>query len=94
MTHGNDLSSLHRHIPKEILPVEYGGLQPAFNNTKWREQIIRNENYFVRLESYNYRASVTNVSRKSSDESVKVSEIIHVCNQLEIKMKESDKSGK
>lgn len=52
MTHGGDLQSLHRHIPKSILPAEYGGLQGSFDNTKWREQIINDEEYFNRLEMY------------------------------------------
>lgn len=54
LTHGNDPTSLHRHIPKDILPVEYGGTQSTFDNTKWREQIIADEEYFDQLESYSY----------------------------------------
>jgi hypothetical protein len=23
--HGSDLTSFHEHVPKEILPIEYGG---------------------------------------------------------------------
>lgn len=34
------------------MPSEYGGHLGAFDNTKWREQIIRDENYFIRLETY------------------------------------------
>lgn len=66
ITHGNDLASLHRHIPKDILPVEYGGTQPTFDNTKWREQIIRDEQYFNRLESYSYdtNTSPSKLNRK------------------------------
>lgn len=52
-THGSDLQSLHRYIPKEILPAEYGGRQSNFDNTEWREQIIKDDKYFVRLETYN-----------------------------------------
>lgn len=52
-THGNDLKSLHRHIPKDILPTEYGGTQGGFDNIKWREQLLRDEEYFIRLEAYN-----------------------------------------
>lgn len=93
VTHGSDLSSLHRHIPKEILPVEYGGLQPAFDNTKWREQIIRDENYFIRLEAYSYHSSMPKISRNSSDENVKSHEIIDACNKLEITMTEDNRKG-
>lgn len=49
--HGNSLTSLYKHIPKEILPSEYGGDQPPFDNTNWREQILNDEDYFIRLES-------------------------------------------
>lgn len=43
---------MHQHIPKDILPLEYGGTQGAFDNTKWREQLINDQEYFVRLETY------------------------------------------
>lgn len=61
ITHGNDLSSLHRYIPKNILPKEYGGELEAFDNTKWREQIIDDEDYFQRLESYAINNNQKNV---------------------------------
>mgnify|MGYP003546536514 FL=1 len=32
--------------------LEYGGTQPAFDNTTWRQRILNNEEYFIRLESY------------------------------------------
>lgn len=50
--HGSSLSSVHRHIPKEILPKEYGGNQPPFDNTEWRIQILNDEDYFMDLEKY------------------------------------------
>lgn len=53
-THGKDLKSLHRHIPKEILPSEYGGTQGAFDNSKWREQLLNDQEYFTRLETYSH----------------------------------------
>ena len=46
---------MHRHIPKEILPSEYGGTQGAsFDNTKWREQLFNDQEYFTRLETYSH----------------------------------------
>lgn len=33
--------------------IEYGGSQPPFDNTIWRQKILNNENYFTRLESLN-----------------------------------------
>lgn len=32
---------------------EYGGTQPPFDNTIWRQRILNNEEYFNKLESYN-----------------------------------------
>ena len=49
--HGNDLNSLHKHISKDVLPLEYGGTQP-FDNTAWRTKILENEDYFIKLETY------------------------------------------
>lgn len=56
ITHGNKLSSLHRYIPKSVLPSDYGGEQGPFDNSKWRDQIIRDEHYFLRLETYVFNA--------------------------------------
>jgi hypothetical protein len=50
--HGNDLQSLYKHIPKECLPQEYGGMQPPFDNRIWRESIFENDDYFERLETF------------------------------------------
>ncbi|XP_055685291.1 alpha-tocopherol transfer protein-like [Lutzomyia longipalpis] len=50
--HGSDLASLYRFIPQEILPAEYGGLQPPFDNTMWRQQILNDEVYYKNLENY------------------------------------------
>ncbi|XP_062705817.1 alpha-tocopherol transfer protein-like [Aedes albopictus] len=51
--HGNNLNSLHKYVSKDVLPVEYGGNQPTFDNTEWRTAILDNEQYFIDLESYN-----------------------------------------
>ncbi|XP_055709444.1 clavesin-2-like isoform X2 [Phlebotomus papatasi] len=50
--HGSDLASLYRFIPQEILPAEYGGLQPSFDNSIWRQNILDSEEYFANLENY------------------------------------------
>ncbi|XP_055545875.1 retinaldehyde-binding protein 1-like [Wyeomyia smithii] len=54
--HGNSLSSLHKYIAKDVLPVEYGGTLPPFDNTEWRTNILDNEQYFIDLETYNHSA--------------------------------------
>ena len=60
--HGSNMNSLHKYIPKSILPAEYGGEQEPFDNTAWRENILDNEDYFANLES------MTSAERKLSGE--------------------------
>lgn len=50
--HGKKLESLHRFIPKEALPSEYGGTQQAFDNSTWRREILNDADYFNGLESF------------------------------------------
>ncbi|XP_072744855.1 clavesin-2 [Anoplolepis gracilipes] len=38
--HGNNLSTLHKHLPTDILPAELGGTGPAFNPGLWAEPVI------------------------------------------------------
>lgn len=38
--HGNNLSTLHEHLPTDILPTELGGTGPAFNPGLWAEPVI------------------------------------------------------
>ncbi|XP_033229107.1 uncharacterized protein LOC117180728 [Belonocnema kinseyi] len=38
--HGNNLSTLHEHLPTDILPAELGGSGPAFNPGLWAEPVI------------------------------------------------------
>lgn len=38
--HGNNLSSLHEHFPKDVLPVELGGEAPPFNPDEWSKVIL------------------------------------------------------
>ncbi|OXU26783.1 hypothetical protein TSAR_006491 [Trichomalopsis sarcophagae] len=38
--HGNNLSTLHQHLPLDILPAELGGTGPGFNPGLWAEPVI------------------------------------------------------
>ncbi|KAL1115571.1 hypothetical protein AAG570_005861 [Ranatra chinensis] len=38
--HGNNLSTLHDHIARDILPTELGGEAPPFNPTSWAESML------------------------------------------------------
>ncbi|KAI4478647.1 hypothetical protein M0804_011675 [Polistes exclamans] len=38
--HGNNLSTLHEHLPTDILPAELGGTGPSFNPGLWAEPVI------------------------------------------------------
>ncbi|XP_078045647.1 clavesin-2 [Augochlora pura] len=38
--HGNNLSTLHEHLPTDILPAELGGTGPAFNPGLWADPVI------------------------------------------------------
>lgn len=52
--HGSDHESLHRYLPRSILPEEYGGDQPPFNNTNLRLALEKMEDHFLSLQSYGY----------------------------------------
>ncbi|XP_046989790.1 clavesin-2-like [Schistocerca americana] len=53
--HGRDLNSLHAFISPDILPQEYGGQKPPFDNQAWRMKLLANEDKFVELETYGYK---------------------------------------
>ncbi|CAI9740231.1 clavesin-2-like isoform X2 [Octopus vulgaris] len=43
--HGINLTTLHQHIHKEVLPAELGGLEPPYNNQYWAKQLVGDENF-------------------------------------------------
>jgi len=53
--HGADLDSLHKYISPSILPEEYGGEQPPFDNSDMVQEINQMEDYFVGLQSNIYQ---------------------------------------
>jgi hypothetical protein len=52
--HGADMESLHRYISPSILPAEFGGEQPPFDNTSMVLQLHNLEQYFVDLQNNVY----------------------------------------
>ena len=38
--HGNNLSTLHDYLPKDILPTELGGDIPSINTDIWIQKIL------------------------------------------------------
>nr|CAD7195389.1 unnamed protein product [Timema douglasi] len=53
--HGRELSSLHAFISPDILPEEYGGKRPCFDNKTWRMALLANEDKLIELETYGYK---------------------------------------
>ncbi|KAK3927645.1 Clavesin-2 [Frankliniella fusca] len=38
--HGNNMSTLHEYVSKDILPAELGGEGPSFNPTLWSDELL------------------------------------------------------
>lgn len=53
--HGADLKSLHKFISPSILPAEYGGDQPSFDNSDMVQELNKMEGYFIGLQENIYR---------------------------------------
>ncbi|XP_035225599.1 alpha-tocopherol transfer protein-like isoform X2 [Stegodyphus dumicola] len=52
--HGNDLSSLHQFLPKEMLPEEFGGTQGPFGNARFYQSLLDNEEEYKKCQQYGY----------------------------------------
>ncbi|XP_047477055.1 alpha-tocopherol transfer protein-like isoform X2 [Penaeus chinensis] len=52
--HGSDLESLHKEIPKEILPVEYGGTNGTVEDIKnyWLQRVDARRDWLLEDEKY------------------------------------------
>ena len=53
ITFHDSLESLHDHVPKEILPEEFGGMQGIFDNSTCANRSINNKIYFTQLQRIN-----------------------------------------
>lgn len=52
--HGSDMSSLHKHIHPEHLPIRYGGCNPDYPYSLWIENLAKNEKVIKELEQLGY----------------------------------------
>jgi len=52
--HGCDYKSLHKYIPSEILPEEYGGMQSAMNNSDFVSKMLERDEQFKNDMTYGF----------------------------------------
>lgn len=45
--HGSDLRSLHRHLPRSVLPQEYGGTAGQLDMSAWSTLLLDSEEEFI-----------------------------------------------
>ncbi|XP_050439085.1 clavesin-2-like [Adelges cooleyi] len=55
--HGNNLSSLHKYINRNILPDYYGGAI-CFDPASWIHHFLSKDHYFEEIQKYGYNTSV------------------------------------
>ena len=48
----DSLTSLHEHVPKEILPEEFGGLNGPFDNYNTANAVFDREIHFRRVQQF------------------------------------------
>uniref|UniRef100_T1IUL4 CRAL-TRIO domain-containing protein n=1 Tax=Strigamia maritima TaxID=126957 RepID=T1IUL4_STRMM len=52
--HGNDMTSMHRHICVDILPHEFGGGKPPMDNSEFVRQMLAKDDEFYANMKYGY----------------------------------------
>uniref|UniRef100_T1IME1 CRAL-TRIO domain-containing protein n=1 Tax=Strigamia maritima TaxID=126957 RepID=T1IME1_STRMM len=52
--HGNDMTSIHRHICVDILPHEFGGGKPPMDNSEFVRQMLAKDDEFYVNTKYGY----------------------------------------
>ncbi|KAG8188110.1 hypothetical protein JTE90_029038 [Oedothorax gibbosus] len=52
--HGDDVNSLHKHLPPEILPEDLGGQLNNTANERFYDSLLNSEDVFVARNSYGY----------------------------------------
>lgn len=46
---------MHAFLPRDILPLEYGGTAGKFDNRPWHMQLLADEDYFKNYQNYGYK---------------------------------------
>ncbi|XP_058799097.1 clavesin-2-like [Phymastichus coffea] len=96
--HGNNLSTLHQHLPLDILPAELGGTGPAFNPGLWAEPVIhsaiKEAEVAANLSDEKEKKENLNYSKKHQDNNV-VEAIVemHVNNEPSDKVQTKREAG-
>jgi hypothetical protein len=67
--HGNNLSTLHEHLPTDILPAELGGTGPAFNPGLWAEPVIHSA-----MKEAELAAAAAAAAKKGKEQQIDASE--------------------
>ncbi|XP_076160793.1 clavesin-2 [Ptiloglossa arizonensis] len=68
--HGNNLSTLHEHLPTDILPAELGGTGPAFNPGLWAEPVIHSAMKEAELAAIKKEKEQAEIAERSCDKLV------------------------
>lgn len=67
--HGDDMESLHKEIPIELLPVEYGGQNGTIQDLiqYWENKIIEYRDYLIEEAKYGTDESKRQAPLKHAD---------------------------
>ncbi|XP_070533465.1 alpha-tocopherol transfer protein-like [Ptychodera flava] len=55
--HGEEVGDLHKYVPSQLLPAEYGGAIPEFSNKELTESLMASEQDFIENSKYGFPKS-------------------------------------
>lgn len=93
--HGNNLSTLHRFLPLDILPAEFGGTGPAFNPGFWAEPVIHSalmETELIVDDIEKYHEKHPEFLKKHVTKNIVTGVKMHADNYLETAVKDGDEN--